>query len=169
LLDQDLDWEIDSAAVSGDQDGRTGIWAAEWLMTFVSVTRLRIRSLIFLPGFIIHALRSSRQARQAEGNLGVKLLRDRQNTFWTCTAWSSEASMRAFMLAKPHGPTMRKLIHWCDEAAVVHWTQPEAALPSWQDACKRMVKEGRASKVNHPSPDHAALTFPPPKVSGKDR
>jgi quinol monooxygenase YgiN len=133
-------------------------------MPFISVTRLRIRSWIFLPAFIVHAARSLRQARRAEGNLGVELLRDRQNTFWTCTAWSSEAAMRAFMLGKPHGPTMRKLLHWCDEAAVVHWTQPETTLPSWKEAYNRMVKEGRASKVNYPSSNHAALTFSSPQT-----
>jgi hypothetical protein len=132
-------------------------------MPFVSVTRLRLRSWIFLPAFVIQALRSSRQARNADGNLGVGLLRDRQNTFWTCTAWSSEAAMKAFLVAKPHGPAMRKLLDWCDEAAVVHWTQSNAALPSWDVAYERLVKEGHASKVNHPSPDHNALTFPPPK------
>ncbi len=134
-------------------------------MPIVSITRLRVRSWIFLPGFVIQALRSSRQARSADGNLGVKLLRDRRNAFWTCTAWSSEASLRAFMQAKPHGPTMRKLLHWCDEAALVHWTQPDAELPSWEEAYRRIVKEGRPSKVNHPSPDHVALSFPPPANS----
>ena len=30
---------------------------------------------------------------------------------------SSESAMKAFMLAEPHGPTMRKLLDWCNEAA----------------------------------------------------
>jgi hypothetical protein len=38
--------------------------------------------------------------------------------------------MKAFVLAKPHGPTMRSLLEWCDEAALVHWTQAGAELPS---------------------------------------
>jgi hypothetical protein len=72
--------------------------------------------------------------------------------------------MRKFMLAKPHGPAMRKLLNWCDEAALVHWTQPEATLPSWPEAHRRMQSEGRTSKVNHPSADHAAYTIAAPAV-----
>jgi len=123
-------------------------------MPFVSITRLRVRSWSFLPAFLVQSLRIARQAARADGNLAVKLLRDRRSTFWTCTSWSSEASMRAFMLAKPHGPTMRSLLHWCDEAALAHWTQASAELPSWEEAHKRIQQEGRPSKVNHPSAAH---------------
>lgn len=125
-------------------------------MPFISVTRLRVRSWRFLPAFLLDAIRSARQAKAAEGNLAVKLLRDAGNTWWTSTAWDSEASMRSFMRAKPHGPAMRKLLEWCDEAALVHWTQPEAGLPSWTEAHRRMQLEGRTSKVNHPSPAHTS-------------
>ncbi len=36
--------------------------------------------------------------------------------------------MKAFMHAAPHGPAMRKLLNWCDEAALVRWTQAGADL-----------------------------------------
>ena len=42
-------------------------------MPFVSVTRLRLRSLRFLPGFLIHAMRSQRQLRSASGYLAGQL------------------------------------------------------------------------------------------------
>ena len=89
-------------------------------MPFVSITRLRIRSWRFLPAFLFAAFRSGKQARNADGNLAVKILRDKHNAFWTSTSWDSEASMKAFMRANPHGPAMRKLLEWCDEAALVH-------------------------------------------------
>jgi heme-degrading monooxygenase HmoA len=130
-------------------------------MAFVSITRLRVRSWRYLPGFMIAALRSAYQAAKAEGNLGVKLLRDSRNTWWTNTCWDSEASMRLFMLAQPHGAAMRKLLEWCDEAALVHWSQPDSALPSWNDAHRRMQSEGRSSKVLYPSPDHLAFRITP--------
>jgi hypothetical protein len=104
--------------------------------------------------FIFAALRIARQAKRAEGNLGANLLRDRQNTFWTCTSWQSEAAMRAFMIAKPHGPTMHRLLNWCDEASLVHWTQADATLPSWKEAHARLQREGRPSKVRHPTMAH---------------
>ena len=55
------------------------------------------------------------------------------------------------MQAEPHGPAMRKLLEWCDEAALVHWTQEDEELPTWTEAHRRMLREGRPSKVNHPS------------------
>jgi hypothetical protein len=131
-------------------------------MPIVSVTRLRVRSWLYLPAFLIAALRIARQARDAEGSLRVKMLRDRRNVFWTSTSWDSEASMRTFMLARPHSPAMRKLLEWCDEAALVHWSQPDAELPAWSEAHRRIHEEGRTSKVNHPSPAHTAKVMAAP-------
>ena len=128
-------------------------------MPFISITRLRVRSWSYLPAFLVQTLHITRQAAGADGNLSVKLLADRRNTFWTATGWSSESSMKAFMLAKPHGPTMRSLLHWCDEAALVHWSQAGAELPSWEEAHKRLQQEGRPSKVNHPSAAHTAYAI----------
>jgi hypothetical protein len=137
-------------------------------MPFVSVTRLRIRSWRYLPAFFWYGFRSSRQAARARGNLSVRLLSDNKRTYWTATAWSCEADMRAFLLAKPHGAAMRRLLEWCDEASVAHWIQPENELPSWQLAHQRMRSEGRASKVNHPSPAHLAFQIPEPGGGARD-
>jgi hypothetical protein len=130
---------------------------------FISVTRLRVRSWWFLPGFISAALRSSNQARGAPGNLGVELLRDARNTYWTCTAWQDEAAMRTFIMAEPHRGAMGKLAHWCNEASVVHWTQPTADLPDWKEAHRRMATEGRRSKVRYPSEAHLDFRIAPPR------
>ena len=131
-------------------------------MPVISVTRLRVRSWRFLPVFVFSALRIGRQAQNADGSLGVKIFRDRGNAFWTCTCWESEKAMKAFMLAKPHGLAMRKLLEWCDEAALVRWMQPDAELPSWTEAYRRLQQEGRPSKVNHPSEGHTAYTITAP-------
>lgn len=136
-------------------------------MAVISVTRLRVRLWRFLPLFFVAAVRIGQQARHAKGNLGVKLLRDRRNTFWTCTCWESEAAMRAFMLAEPHGPMMRKLLNWCDEAALVHWTQEGTDLPSWEAAHMRLQREGRPSKVLHPTSAHIAHEIAAPKAESK--
>jgi hypothetical protein len=133
-------------------------------MPLISVTRLRVRSLLYLPGFIFFALRSARQARRASGNLGVQLLNDANFTFWTSTAWTGEAAMRTFMLAGAHRSAMKKLLEWCDEASLVHWAQDTTQLPDWHEAHRRMVADGRRSKVNHPSPAHEAWRIPAPRV-----
>jgi heme-degrading monooxygenase HmoA len=134
-------------------------------MSFIGVTRLRVRSIRFLPPFTMHFLRTRRQVRKAPGFQGGSLLADRSWTFWTMTAWDSQESMRRYMTTAPHRATMPYLLDWCDEASVVHWNQPEAALPSWLEADKRMRENGRASKVRNPSPEHATLSYQPPRVT----
>jgi len=129
----------------------------------ISITRLRIRSLWFLPGFIFYATRSASQARSAPGNLGVGLLRDAHNVFWTRTAWQDEAALRSFMMAMPHRRAMGRLAGWCDEASVVHWNQETADLPGWLEAHRRMIAEGRPSRVLHPSAAHPGLEIPRPR------
>ena len=136
-------------------------------MPVVSITRLRVRSWSYFPAFLITALRAAWQAKNADGSLAVKIFRERRNAFWTSTSWESEAAMKNFMLARPHGPAMRKLLEWCDEAALVHWTQPGGELPSWAEAHRRIQQEGRPSKVNHPSPAHLAYTITPPDLTAK--
>jgi hypothetical protein len=115
-----------------------------------------------MPAFLLRSLRIGQQAKKAPGNLGAKVLPDRHRTFWTATNWESEAAMRAFMLAAPHRPAMRKLLNWCDEASLVHWTQPGPELPTWTQAHARMQSEGRTSKVNHPSEDHRNFVIAAP-------
>ena len=135
-------------------------------MPFVSITRLRLRSVRFLPRFALHTLRSIRQVRRASGFVGGSLLPDRAWTFWTMTAWDSRDSMRAIMVAGSHRTAMPHLLDWCDEASVAHWDQEDDALPSWSEADRRMRETGRASKVRNPSPEHASLAYRAPRTSG---
>jgi hypothetical protein len=135
-------------------------------MTFlISLTRLRVRSSLYLPQFLWHTFKSVRQVERAGGFYGGKTLVNPRKVFWTLTAWESEAAMNFFRTNAAHRAAMPKLLNWCDEASVVHWTQQTPDLPTWQDAHQRMVTSGRASKVDHPSPAQAAKEFPPPVPS----
>ena len=125
-------------------------------MKLISVTQLRLRSVRYLPFFFWFAWRSVQQAKRAEGNLRTKLVQDAHLTFWTITAWEDEPAMRSFMTTGAHHQSMPKLLNWCDEASVVHWLQETDELPSISEAHRRMLTEGRVSKVRHPSLDHLA-------------
>lgn len=114
--------------------------------------------------FFLYALRSARQAAHAEGNLSVKLLNDRRRTFWTAILWTNDAAMKQFMVSGAHGGAMRKLLHWCDEAALVHWNQESDLLPNWSEAYTRLQSQGRRSKVNHPSLMHLEYKIPAPQT-----
>ena len=120
-------------------------------MPFVSITRLRVRSWRYVPGFLIQSLRAALQAKRATGNLAVSVLRDADRAFWTRTVWRDEAAMRAFMQSGVHRQVMARLPEWCDEAALAHWVQDRDEPPSWADAHRRLQQEGRRSRVSQPS------------------
>ncbi|MDX2142134.1 MAG: hypothetical protein SFV19_02155 [Rhodospirillaceae bacterium] len=124
-------------------------------MASLSITRLHLRSNRYLLPLLWHSLLSARQARRADGCLGVELTR-RGGAFWTQTLWRDAAAMRAFMLSGPHRAVMPKLVEWCDEAAVarVEWTN--GTLAGWDDAEWILAQHGRLSAVKHPSAAHAA-------------
>jgi len=138
-------------------------------MPFVSVTRLRVRCLLYLPQFFWYAVKSARQAERSSGFLGGRVLREARNAFWTVTVWENDAAMNVFRTQGAHRIVMPKLLAWCDEASVVHWIQETPVLPTWQEAHQRLLKEGRPSKVNHPTAAHLAYQFPPPRPGRIER
>jgi hypothetical protein len=138
-------------------------------MVFISVTRLRVRSFIYLPQFLRDAFKSMRQVGRSSGFLGGRLLVNAKNVFWTMTAWKDEAAMNAYRTGGAHRTAMPKLLDWCDEAAVVHWDQETSELPSWQEAHRRMAVEGKPSKVNYPSAAQASNHIPAPEPSRIER
>lgn len=138
-------------------------------MTLISGTRLRIRSPFYLPQFLWGNELSARQLAHSPGFLGGKLLVDRDRTFWTVTAWRDEASMRAYRNSGAHRKVMPKLLKWCDEATVVHWSQESSTLPDWREVHQRMASEGKVSKVNNPSSRHPTKQFPEPRVGRLSR
>ncbi len=131
-------------------------------MPLVSVTRLRVRSYLYLLPFAVWALRSWRQAQRSEGFLGSELMGEAGNIFWTLTVWRDDAAMSAYRIAGAHRGAMPKLLGWCDEASVTHWTQETPELPTWDEAYQRLLKQGRPSKVNNPSARHLAHQIPAP-------
>jgi hypothetical protein len=133
-------------------------------MPFIAITRLRVRSWRYLPPFFVQTLRAAIQARKAEGNLAVSVLHEARRTFWTRTSWTNEQAMRAYMSSEPHRGVMRSLAEWCDEASVAHWTQEASEPPSWEEAHQHMQRDGRASRVNHPTEAHRAYQIPQPQV-----
>lgn len=122
---------------------------------FVSVTRLRLRRLRFFFPFVWDTMRVRAQVGQSPGCVRSNVRRTHGGVYWTLTCWRDEAAMRAFMTSGAHLKAMPRLLHWCDEASLAHWTQEDGSV-TWSDAERLLFSHGRTSKVLHPSPAHAA-------------
>lgn len=129
-------------------------------MPLVSVTRFRARSIRFVPLFAHHANRTVAQIRKAEGFLAGAVKRDTDLAFWTMTVWRDGRAMHAYVASGAHRTAMPHLRDWGIEASVIRWTQDGTDLPDWPEAVQRMRDEGRASKLRHPGPHHADISFP---------
>ena len=133
--------------------------------TIVSVTRFRLRSLRFLPFFILHTNRTIAQTRKAEGFLAGAVRREADLAFWTMTVWRDEHVMRAYGASGAHRKAAPHLAEWGDQASVCHWTQHGSELPEWPAAVRRLREVGRPLRLKHPSLDHAEQGFAEPKMS----
>ncbi|MBC7925578.1 MAG: hypothetical protein H7039_07965 [Bryobacteraceae bacterium] len=132
---------------------------------FVSVTRLRLRSLLFLPQFFNLSSGSIQQAAASPGFRGGATLFDRKFTFWTITMWDGERDMKSYRGAGAHAQAMPKLAVWCSEAVVSHWNQDSAELPSWPDAHRHLMASPRWSTVRHPGKYHGQVAIREPDLA----
>lgn len=136
-------------------------------MYTVSITRLRVRSIFLMPLFTYHAMRTSMQVQKAEGVLGADTRFEKNNVVWTKTVWTEESAMKKYRSSGAHQIAMRILSAMCSEASVARWQQEGTDLPTWEEAHRRMLTEGKQSKVKHPSPLQASgKTAPDTMQSG---
>lgn len=129
-------------------------------MVFISATRLRVKSIIYLFPFFRANEASVKQLLKTQGFLGGLELVDKKLTFWTLTMWNIDASMKEFRNSIPHRKAMQKLPYWCDEASYVHWTQNEDVLPGWNTVYEKIIAEGKITKVRQPSPNQLYKNYP---------
>jgi hypothetical protein len=133
-------------------------------MTFISGTRLHLRTPLLYPLTFWHSFFSAKQASGAESFLGGKLLLDDYGALWTLTAWESPASMGRYRNSGAHKKAMPLLLRMCDEASTVHWQQETRELPDWETVKNRMETEGRFVNLPHPSERHQQKIIPIPTI-----
>lgn len=122
----------------------------------VSVTRLRVQSIWFMPLFALHAMRSSAQAMRSEGIVHFSTRLEDPFTHWTKTVWKEESDMKRFRNSGAHQLAMRILSGICSEASYTRWQQENAEIPTWEEAHKALLENGKLSKLKKPSAFHLA-------------
>src|SRR5664279_2860668 len=129
-------------------------------MVFISATRLKVKSIVYLISFIKANEASVKQLNITNGFLGGKELIDKGLTFWTLTMWNNELSMKYFRNSLAHKRAMHKLPFWCNEASYLHWLQQEEKLPDWETIHSKILSEGQTTKVRTPSANQLSKNYP---------
>ena len=113
---------------------------------FVMGSRFELNSAWRSPAFLLHALRIWRQARRSPGLLGVSLrAHPVAGVYWTLSAWTDEAALRAFARTDPHRTIMKRARPWTKSATFRFWTTDQlVAAELWADAVAR---------INGPAPE----------------
>jgi quinol monooxygenase YgiN len=75
-------------------------------MPYVSITGLKLNSVLHVPRFWYHAIRSMGQAQAAPGNISADA-RTINGIHHTLTVWQDEAAMRAYLTSGAHLAAMR--------------------------------------------------------------
>jgi hypothetical protein len=132
-------------------------------MPFVSVTRLHVRSWRYLPAFLVASLRALFQAKRRREIFLRPSSAMRISPSGRARYGTENQACVALCFRAPTGD-MPRLLDWCDEAAVVHWTADDAQPPSWPEAHRRLQADGRPSKVKFPSEAQRRFEIPPPRV-----
>lgn len=107
----------------------------------VLASRLELRSLRDVPGFLRAAMAVRQQVLHAPGALGVSLIaQPLAKTFWTLSSWQSQAALDTFTGAEPHRSTMARFRPRMREGTFVTWpVPPEDVTPTWPDAQARIA------------------------------
>jgi heme-degrading monooxygenase HmoA len=129
----------------------------------ISVTRLKLRSIRFLPAFLWNNRFVLQSITKAPGFRRGKTLVDAGQVYWTMTVWNDVASMRSFRSSGAHAQAMPKLANWASESAFVHWESERDQLPEWQEAHRRLTEKGRPSPLKKPSKEHNERRFREPR------
>jgi heme-degrading monooxygenase HmoA len=113
---------------------------------YVMASRFELTSAWRSPAFLVQALRVWRQARRSPGILGVSLRAEpMRRTYWTLSAWTGEAALRAYARTDPHRTVMRRVRPWARSATFRFWTVPGEELAAaraparlWAEAERRI-------------------------------
>jgi heme-degrading monooxygenase HmoA len=110
---------------------------------FVMASRLQVKSLMDVPGFLIRSLFAWRQVSKAPGAFGASLIADPfRGVFWTLSAWESREALYRFAATEPHRGIVRKLKPSMRISHFTFWTVDASQLPiKWKDAKQRLAQE----------------------------
>jgi quinol monooxygenase YgiN len=97
----------------------------------VLASKLVLRRLRSVPGFLASTLAIQRQLDATDGLVGYSLDADLiHRVFWTFSVWVNQASLDAFVTSEPHRQIMERLQGHMEETAFFNATFAGSDIPS---------------------------------------
>ena len=110
----------------------------------VLASRLQLRRVRDVPGFLRAALAIRRQVLRSPGAVGVSLLaQPAHRTFWTLSAWTDEEAIGRFVGELPHRATMSRYHDRLAGAEFTTWTTEAATLPGARSNARDLWSDGK--------------------------
>lgn len=103
---------------------------------YVSITGLTLKTNLYYPRFMYHAVPSSIQAQKAEGNLFVET-KSIRGCHHTLTVWQDKAAMRKFMLSGAHIQAMKVTKDIADLSNTKTYGYESDHMPTWDEAIEQ--------------------------------
>jgi hypothetical protein len=133
-------------------------------MAYLSLTRMKLRSPVFLPIFITHSLRIFSQLRKVPGLIIGKAIAASDLSMWTATLWESEATLHQFYRTGAHHQAAQFITQWASEAVQQRLTVSSHQIPSWKEAAQILTTTGHFYTLNFPSRNHLDHTISAPTM-----
>lgn len=110
---------------------------------YVSITRLKLKSIWLLAKFANQSQTVASQARVSSGNLKVKLSNRWFRYFFTITHWNSKEAMQQFMSNGAHKSAMRQWSLYASEVKAYGYETNDP--PTWKEARLMIANKGRTT------------------------
>lgn len=131
-------------------------------MPYLSMTRLKLRSLRHLPHFSLHTARVVRQVQRTPGFIDGQIMFALELSAWTVVLWESDAAIRTYFTNGVHGRGQSYIYVWASEANHAHVAVDHLELPSWEEVARSLSEIGRFLTIPYPSQNHCNHIVAPP-------
>ena len=129
---------------------------------YVSVTGLTLKTNLYYPRFMYHAVPSMIQAQKADGNLFAET-KTIKGCHHTLTVWEDKTSMRKYMVSGAHVKAMKVTKEIADLSNTKTYGYEADHVPTWEEAIvqwekhatlygKRVSKNTETSDEETPNP-----------------
>lgn len=112
----------------------------------VLASHLDLRRFRDVPAFLRAAVGLRRRLAEAPGSIGLGLSAEPlRRRFWTLSAWTDEAAVRAYVARPEHRAVMERFGPVMAGSRFETWTAPGDRRPDWAEARRRLTSPDGAT------------------------